>query len=883
MTDSAAAPRALRAAAGAWLGASLWLSAGTLAATHAPAVTRVGTLPEWRWLAVAVAVGAVTAAAVPLRRAVVSPLTALALLWLPWLPWRVPAPFLLWEGPLEGVVWTAVAAAAAWRGVEAWAAGRLAPWWVPPRAPIAAAVVAGLIFATAWAVARPRVPAGDEPHYLVITQSLLHDGDLRIENNHEQEQYLAYYDRLLKPDFLQRGIDHRIYSIHAPGLSALVLPAFAVAGYGGAVATVVAVVAAATGAAWLAAFWVTGSGAAAWAAWLALVGAAPFALHSFTIYPDAVGAAAAMAGVLALAGLDRGRAESWTRRRWAAIGAALALLPWLHTRFALVAAVLGTAIVLRLLSRRAAAATIGVFLTVPTVAALGWFTYFWRIFGTPNPAAPYGARPEGGLGFVPTGVTGLLVDQQFGLVANAPVLAAGLLGLVVLAGRRRRLAVELTALVVPYLVAVATYPMWWGGYSAPGRFALVVLPALALPVAACWASGPAGRGLVAVLTAVSAAITALLVGRDRGAMIYNGRDGHALLLDWLSPTVDLTLGLPSVHRDGALTAAGDAAIWGLAGLVVAGGWTWLSRRRPRPELAPAAAVLAAPVAAMMALPVVWAGGDRPAITPPTSQMTFLERWHPAARPLAVETPPLRRVALEALLPRLSLSTSLRGHRLPGVSPLLRIPLMPAGEFDVVAEGQSRLEGMLTVQLGRDGHTMARWALDGRPGGATGLVVRLPAMAHSITITGDDAARAAIRRLTLRPRRLTGDETAAPLALRAVRYGGVVVFALDDNHYVEPGAIWVRGERTTRVIVHPDGAAPVLRLQGGAVANTVTLSARGWEAVVPLGADERREVVLPATALAPAVLSIASASGFRPSDHAAGSSDGRWLGVYLTWP
>ena len=64
--------------------------------------------------------------------------------------------------------------------------------------------------------------------------------------------------------------------------------------------------------------------------------------------------------------------------------------------------------------------------------------------------------------------------------------------------------------------------MWWGGYSAPGRFAVVVLPMLALPVAAWWSDGPAGRGVIGVLTALSAALTLTLVGHDRGAFIYNG-------------------------------------------------------------------------------------------------------------------------------------------------------------------------------------------------------------------------------------------------------------------------------------------------------------------------------------------------------------------------
>ena len=51
-----------------------------------------------------------------------------------------------------------------------------------------------------------------------------------------------------------------------------------------------------------------------------------------------------MAGVLALVALDRLAAPALRGAGWAAVGAALALLPWLHTRFALVAGVLGLAL-----------------------------------------------------------------------------------------------------------------------------------------------------------------------------------------------------------------------------------------------------------------------------------------------------------------------------------------------------------------------------------------------------------------------------------------------------------------------------------------------------------------------------------------------------------
>ena len=70
-----------------------------------------------------------------------------------------------------------------------------------------------------------KLATGDEPHYLVIAQSLLKDGDLKIENNHRRGDYRAFFGGELRPDYLQRGRNGEIYSIHAPGLPVLVAPA----------------------------------------------------------------------------------------------------------------------------------------------------------------------------------------------------------------------------------------------------------------------------------------------------------------------------------------------------------------------------------------------------------------------------------------------------------------------------------------------------------------------------------------------------------------------------------------------------------------------------------------------------------------------------------
>ncbi len=98
-----------------------------------------------------------------------------------------------------------------------------------------AGVLAFVLGAVGYWQVHPQVPGGDEPHYLVITQSLLKDRDLKIENNHRERHYEPYFAGTLPPDFVQRGRDGEIYSIHAPGVSALVAPVFAIAGYPGTV------------------------------------------------------------------------------------------------------------------------------------------------------------------------------------------------------------------------------------------------------------------------------------------------------------------------------------------------------------------------------------------------------------------------------------------------------------------------------------------------------------------------------------------------------------------------------------------------------------------------------------------------------------------------
>ncbi len=195
-------------------------------------------------------------------------------------------------------------------GLTVWLADRRRGGWL-------AGTAALVIFAAAYASVRTILPGGDEPHYLVIAESLRRDGDLAIDDNHERGDYVGFFRGELTPDYLRRGVDRRIYSIHAPGLPALLLPAYAAFGYAGAIAAILVVSAWGTAVLWRLVHDVTGDAAAAWFAWASATLASPILFHAFTVFPDGVAGVAALVGLRGLVRIAGrpGRSGHRCRRR----------------------------------------------------------------------------------------------------------------------------------------------------------------------------------------------------------------------------------------------------------------------------------------------------------------------------------------------------------------------------------------------------------------------------------------------------------------------------------------------------------------------------------------------------------------------------------------
>ncbi|CAN5410441.1 hypothetical protein BH23ACI1_BH23ACI1_11930 [soil metagenome] len=858
-----------------------WLSQGTQAFTSADA-SRVALLPL-STDAIILALAAGAGAFLLVRRGGrATPCLLLALLVLPWVPAALPPVFQFWSHSLGLLVWIAVVLVAIAPGSDMLRA--------LPRSPLAAGGCALIVFAVAaWQVS-PSIPGGDEPHYLVITQSLLTDGDLKIENNHARGDYLAYYRGPLQPDYRVRGRDGEIYSIHAPGVSVLVAPAFALAGYPGAVIFLVILAAAGSALAWRLAYRVTARAEAAWFGWAAVTLSTTSVFHSFTVYPDAPGGLLALTGVWALLrARDEAASGEEGTRPWLLHGAALAVLPWMHTRFALIAGGMGALILWRMATTRNAAGKAVAFLAVPAASALGWVAYFVAIYGTPDPSAPYGAE-SGSFTHVPGGFVGLLLDQRFGLLAYAPVLILAFGGLWTMMVRRehRRLAFEYLFVLVPYLLVVTHFAMWWGGQSAPARFVVPVLPMLTIPAALGWLAirERATRATIWAALAFTIFATAVLVFVDGGRLAYNARDGYAAWLEWLNPSLDLGRSLPAfwrgregeLYRDAAIWCVGLAAAWGVLRSLQRAPWA-----RSRAVFG-TLTVMVLVAAGMSIVPIVWRANAADVTTRTPGQLELLRRVGEESRIVTFDPASYRRLAPGDVAQMLRLHpprATAQGGAGRDDRPLYILPNVPAGRYRLTLQGQGG--GRVMIGIGRDQFALHTEQVGTSPGP---LVVEFPVAVRAIIVRGDDTIRRNVRGMLVEPLSIVrpAERLSPAIARQAVRYAGGAAFFLDEFSYAEPEGFWVAGERASSVVVQPDERTGVamLLVRNGPVENRVEIEAGKWRERLDMGPGEERSLAVPVTpGRGAGLLTVSSAAGFRPSEVEAGSRDNRYLGVWVT--
>ena len=839
----------------------VWLSAGTLAVVSGDA-ERVAALPSVSFLILAMVVAVAAATLARLQLAEAWPLAISFLIWLPFIPGNIPNAFLLWQGPIEGIVWLTVVAGLIY-----------ARPWCPPLGgdpakaghhALIAGVAAAALALFAFNQVRAVVPNGDEPHYLAATQSLISDRDLQVENNYARGDYLQYFNGRLQPHFLQRSAAGEIYSIHSPGVSVIVLPAFAIAGYAGAVLTVIVIAGLTAALTWVVVWRLTQSIAAAWVAFAAVFATAPFLFHTFTIYPDGIGALMVVIGVWLIVRLLDDDVPG--QPQLAVAGAALAALPWLHTRFALLSLPLGLIVVSLLFTKRIRPTRIAAFLAVPAIAAAAWFAYFWIIWGTPSPFAPYGRDTETSVSYVGRGLAGLVFDQQFGVLATAPVYAIVVVGWWALFRQRAKLALALVVVALPYVLAVSTYAMWWGGTSAPARFLDALVPLAAIPIASAWTAYPRLRLATLLLWLGSVALVVPRLMVEGGRFVFESRNVFDATIEWLSRNVDLALALPSVHRDGPDVAIIVALPWLLAILVTGAESIAVAMTRRGRGAAWTIVTLSSAAMVMFAVTLSWLFSDAQPVTRDRSILAALQgqrSWHR----VFIDVTRVAAISHEDFLRRMSLELPAQGD-----GALLRAARVPAGDYEIVAGQGSKV----AVNVNRADPLLES--------GAVPFQLHLPVAVSSLSVRTDGSAGMRIRPIAVRPP-VNADRR---YAVRAARYGRARVFFFDERAYPEPKGFWTRGEGRATIVVDADAAARqaglALAFTGGAAATTIGISVGEWSQSYSLTPGQRREITLPPLTGASAwVVDIHSGPGFRPFEREPGSTDVRLLAAWFEIP
>ncbi|HEX8888272.1 MAG TPA: hypothetical protein VF779_03805 [Pyrinomonadaceae bacterium] len=332
--------------------------------------------------------------------------------------------------------------------------------------------------------------AGDEPHYLLITDSIVRDHDLRVENNYQLDTPVRHDMKIeiYNPELMPMHVSNQ-FSKHNIGLPLLLVVPYALAGVLGAKIFMALL----TGL-WPLLFYKILSETTESKRWSVIIAFAltiglPFASGGNQITPDLP------AGLIVLYVAWKIFRSFYTQpektlstRSVLCLGAMIAFLPWLHLRLLAPASLLLLILIYaeakQRRTRTSGAQTsrylIPLALFISSFALLCIYNYaaFGSLLG------PY---DQGSLSLNPKKFLmiffGLHWDQSQGMFMQQPLFLLGLVGIVPFVKAYGRAALLLGLLYLSLILPNAMHTAWYGGFSFVGRFGWSAAPLWVFPLA----------------------------------------------------------------------------------------------------------------------------------------------------------------------------------------------------------------------------------------------------------------------------------------------------------------------------------------------------------------------------------------------------------------
>ena len=417
--------------------------------------------------------------------------------------------------------------------------------------------------------------SGDEPHYLLVAESLWSDGDFDLADDYADGSSARFgHDHVAQDLHARPGVDGVVRSVHEPGLAVLILPVY-VAARGLAAAlpeaqlrrvrmsrglfTYAIVSLFQTAITCLALGLVLDTARHRSTPGIAIlvtaaVGLAPPVLsNAFLVFPE-VPALLIVAFVL------------WTcwgtgaERWWTPVAAAAALgsLPWLHRKFTLLALALAFLVIwMRWRGTawpRARTIAAALLCALPIAAFYACSLAWWGTLAGPT---AIDRVPLSWPAFA-VGAPGLLIDRENGLLVWAPIY----LGIAAAWWHTRAWSWPLLVPVVALYLPSAAHDLWWGGFSPAARFLLPLIPCGACVLAGAMTNRTFARlfgGLCAIQLAISA------IGWQWPRALWPRGDGHNRLLESI-PAIGpaMSAALPDFRTGSAGPVTGGLWLLGLA-------------------------------------------------------------------------------------------------------------------------------------------------------------------------------------------------------------------------------------------------------------------------------------------------------------------------------
>jgi len=394
---------------------------------------------------------------------------------------------------------------------------------------------------------------GDEPHFLIITSSIVKDGDLNLKNNYSDRNYSDFYQYDLPPHSKVCN-DTKIYSAHSIGLPVLMIPGYYFAGRYGASYTMMILFSLLTVVMFSICYSVTKKKILSLGLSFLMAFTIPIVLYSAQLYAETP--AAVIVALISAFLLGENKAHA-RRSGFVFVWILIAFLPWIHVRY-----IYFSIIFLVLAGFKYKTKDIAPAIVLSAISVLTLLFYMRVFYGEYSLTAQYHKIDAGARYFI-KGLMGNFIDSRFGLLLYSPFYIFMAAGAYVFYKREKKLFFAWSVLVVPFIIGISLYGDWYGGMCPPLRYMLPVVPLFIVPLGILCVNckDKIFYAIFCGLVCLSLLVKNMIV--ENPLLMYNDPAEKMKLLEYISKKyVDITFLFPTLFNP----STNDC--WKIAGWIV---------------------------------------------------------------------------------------------------------------------------------------------------------------------------------------------------------------------------------------------------------------------------------------------------------------------------